>query len=558
MPGPGTRLRPVMTRPTPVGRSIVPAPNGADPSPLCGPRDAMPSCPRAIQAPLSCPRRASDDTSPNRPTVAGRSITHAQPSSRAASGGEPDLIQLSLTQQRLWFLNQLEDASGTWNVPVAVRLRGPVDRTALVAALRDTVLRQETLRTLFVDEGGVPWQRVLEPDEVEVPLQVVAAVGDPAENLAAEATRGFDLAEELPVRASLFELGPQDQVLLLVMHHIATDGWSLDPLFRDLSTAYSARVEGREPGWEPLPVQYTDYAEWQREVLGEVSDPQSLISRQLGYWREALEGIPEQIALPYDKPRPAVSSRHGALVPFSLDVELHQGLTALARRTGTSLFMVFHAAFATLLTRLGAGHDIPIATPTVDRSDEALDDLVGFFVNTLVMRVDTSGDPTFEELLHRVRDMALGAISHQDVPFDRVVEELNPQRSLSRQALFQVVLMVAEKGDTLRLPGVECTEYPVDFPVVRFDMWLGLTEAKSPEGDCLGVAGELLYSTDLFERSTMQSLVERFVLLLRTAAARPELPLSAMNSRRAFTAVRRRPVRSRTTADSAPEGQNAP
>lgn len=245
-------------------------------------------------------------------------------------------------------------------------------------------------------------------------------------------------------------------------------------------------------------------------------------------------------------------------MPFSLDVELHQGLTALARRTGTSLFMVFHAAFATLLTRLGAGHDIPIATPTVDRSDEALDDLVGFFVNTLVMRVDTSGDPTFEELLHRVRDMALGAISHQDVPFDRVVEELNPQRSLSRQALFQVVLMVSEKGDTLRLPGVECTEYPVDFPVVRFDMWLGLTEAKSPEGDCLGVAGELLYSTDLFERSTMQSLVERFVLLLRTAAAQPELPLSAMNSRRAFTAVRRRPVRSRTTADSAPERQTAP
>ncbi|MEU2576466.1 condensation domain-containing protein [Streptomyces anulatus] len=354
------------------------------------------------------------------------------------------MIQLSLTQQRLWFLNQLEDASGTWNVPVAVRLRGPVDRTALVAALRDTVLRQETLRTLFVDEGGVPWQRVLEPDDVEVPLRVVAVVGDPAESLAAEATRGFDLAEELPVRASLFELGPQDQVLLLVMHHIATDGWSLDPLFRDLSTAYSARVEGREPGWEPLPVQYTDYAEWQREVLGEVSDPQSLISRQLAYWREALEGIPEQIALPYDKPRPAVSSRHGALVPFSLDRELHQGLTALARRTGTSLFMVFHAAFATLLTRLGAGHDIPIATPTVDRSDEALDDLVGFFVNTLVMRVDTSGDPTFEELLHRVRDMALGAISHQDVPFE-------PRRAalrVSRRGYFRRQAPNPQEGTT--------------------------------------------------------------------------------------------------------------
>ncbi|MEU5581746.1 condensation domain-containing protein [Streptomyces huasconensis] len=470
------------------------------------------------------------------------------------------MIQSSLTQQRLWFLNQLEDASGTWNLPVAVRMRGPVDRTALGSALRDTVLRQSTLRTVFVDRGGVPWQRVLEPDEFEIPLNVVAPVAeaDLARLLKAEATRGFDLATDLPLRVSLFELGPDDQVLLLVMHHIATDGWSLAPLFRDLSTSYRARLEGREPGWEPLPVQYVDFADWQREVLGDADDPQSLLSRQLRYWREALAGIPEEIALPYDKPRPVVSSRQGVLVPFALDAELHRSLTALAKRTGTSLFMVFQAAFAALLTRLGAGHDIPIATPTVGRSDEALDDLVGFFINTLVMRVDTAGDPTFEELLYRVRDRALGAISHQDVPFDRLVEELNPHRSLGRQALFQVMLMVTEKGDTLRLPGVECTEHPVDFPIVRFDMWLGLTESKSPEGGCRGVAGELLYSTDLFEHSTMQSLARKFVLLLRTAATQPELPLASMNSPRSLTAVRRRPVQIRTTAESAPERQKAP
>jgi pristinamycin I synthase-3/4 len=453
------------------------------------------------------------------------------------------VIQLSPTQQRLWFLNQLEESNGTWNVPVALRLRGAVDRTALRAALLDTVIRQSILRTVFVDVGGVPWQRVLQPHEVEVPLNVATAGDDLAERLTAEAVRGFDLAAELPLRAWLFELGPQDQVLLLVMHHIAMDGWSLGPLFRDLSTAYCARIEGQEPAWEPLPVEYTDYADWQRELLGEASDPQSLISRQLQYWRETLAGIPEEIALPYDRPRPAVSSHHADSIQFSLDAELHQALARLAQRTGTSLFMVFHAALAATLTRLGAGHDIPLAAPTAGRSEEALDDLVGFFINTLVLRVDTSGDPTFEELLTRVRDVVLGAFSNQDVPFDRLVEELNPQRSLARQALFQIVLNVVEKGETLRLPGVECTDQPVRFPIVRFDMWLGLTESKSRKGDCLGVSGELLYSTELFERGTMQNLAEKFAALLRTAANKPDLPLASMNRPRALTAIRRKPVK---------------
>ncbi|MDX3691332.1 condensation domain-containing protein [Streptomyces europaeiscabiei] len=468
------------------------------------------------------------------------------------------MIQLSPTQQRLWFLNQLEDSNGTWNVPVALRLRGVVDRAALGAALLDTVVRQSSLRTVFMDVGGVPWQRVLKPDEVQVPLNVVAAGADLAEQLTAEAVRGFDLAVELPIRAWLFELGPQEQVLLLVMHHIAMDGWSLGPLFRDISTAYCARVEGREPAWEPLPVEYTDYAEWQRELLGEASDAQSLISRQLQYWQEALAGIPEELALPYDRPRPAVSSHHAESVPLFLDTELHQALTGLAKRTGTSLFMVFHAALAATLTRLGAGHDIPIAAPAAGRSEEALDDLVGFFINTLVLRADTSGDPTFEELLARVRDVVLEGFSHQDVPIDRLVEELNPQRSLSRQALFQIVLNVMEKGDTLRLPGVECTDQPVRFPVVRFDMWLGLTESKSQEGDCQGVAGELLYSTELFDRGTMQNLAEKFVSLLRTAADKPELPLASMNPPRALTAIRRKPVKLRTAVASTPERRETP
>ncbi|MFF4948094.1 amino acid adenylation domain-containing protein [Streptomyces chattanoogensis] len=456
----------------------------------------------------------------------------------------PGLVEVSLAQQRLWFLNQLEDASGTYNVPVALRLRGAVDRDALGSALRDTVLRQESLRTVFVDEGGVPWQRVLEPEEVEVPLNVVAVTeADLAEELRTAAGRGFDLASELPLRAWLFELGAQDHVLLLAMHHIGMDGWSLEPLFRDLSTAYRARIEGREPVWAPLPVQYTDYTVWQREVLGSQSDPQSLVSRQLRYWQEALAGLPDELALPYDRPRPAVSSHRGDLVPVVLDAALHQALTGLAQRTGTSLFMVFQAAFAALLTRLGAGHDIPLGAPTAGRTDKALDDLVGFFVNTLVLRVDTSGNPTFEELLKRVRDVDLEAFSHQDVPFDRLVEEINPHRSLSRHALFQVMLMLEESGDALQLPGVDCADQPVDFPVVRFDMWLGLTESKSPEGDCNGVTGELRYSVDLFDPATIQDLAEKFVSLLRTVAAHPERPVTSTRSPHALGAVRRKPVK---------------
>ncbi|WP_335941716.1 condensation domain-containing protein, partial [Streptomyces sp. PTD5-9] len=198
------------------------------------------------------------------------------------------------------------------------------------------MVRQESLRTVFVDVGGVPWQRVLEPDEVEVPLCVVGvAEEDLAGELESAARRGFDLSSEIPLRAWLFDVAPQDQVLLLVMHHIGMDGWSLEPLFRDLSCAYAARAEGRAPGWEALPVQYADYAVWQREVLGSESDPESLVSRQLVYWREALAGVPDELALPYDRPRPAVSSHHGDLVPVVLDAGLHRALTGLAQRTGT-------------------------------------------------------------------------------------------------------------------------------------------------------------------------------------------------------------------------------
>ena len=453
------------------------------------------------------------------------------------------LVEASQVQRRLWFLNLLQDGSGLYNVANALRMRGSVDRDALVTALLDTTIRQECLRTVFVDRDGVPWQRILAPEEIEVPLRVVPVTEDELpDRMTAASTEGFDLGTELPFRVWFYELGPQEQVIFFVMHHIAMDGWSMRPLLRDLSVAYQARVAGREPQWDPLPVQYADFAEWQREFLGSESDPDSVLNAQLRYWRETLTGAPDELTLPYDRPRPAVSSHRGGHVALHVGADLHTALLTLARRTGTSLFMVFQAAFATVLTRLGAGNDIPIGTSTTDRGDESLDDVVGFFVNTLVLRVDTSGHPTFADLLKRVREVDLEALSNRDVPFDRIVEELNPQRSLSRNALFQVLMMMQESGDVAEFPGVTCTEEPVEFPVVRFDLWLGLTESKSPQGDCLGVEGEFRYSVDLFDHATMENLVARFVEVLREVADNPGTPVEPTTAPRTLTRARRKAV----------------
>jgi pristinamycin I synthase-3/4 len=430
-----------------------------------------------------------------------------------------------------------------YNVTEALRLRGGVDRDAVGLALRDTMLRQESLRTVFVDHGGVPWQRVLGEGEFEVPLDVVElGEGELAGRMTAASETSFDLGTELPFRVWVYVVGAQECVVLFVMHHIAMDGWSLRPLFRDLSVAYEARVDGRAPVWDSLPAQYADYADWQREMLGSESDPDSVISTQLKYWRQALAGIPDELALPYDRPRPAVGSYRGGVVPIVLEAPLHEALARLAQRTGTSLYMVFQAGLAVVLSRLGAGHDIPIGGPTTDRVDEALDDVIGFFVNTLVFRIDTTGDPTFTELLRRVRQTDLDALSHRDVPFDRVVEELNPQRSLSRNALFQVLLMLEESGAGVEFPGVSCVAEPVESPLVRFDLWLGLSEAKTASGECLGVTGEFRYSGALFDHATIDNLVSLFLTLLRDFAADPERHIEP-GTPRTLTIPRRKPVK---------------
>ena len=363
----------------------------------------------------------------------------------------PADIPLSYAQRRLWFLERLEGASGTYLIPMAVRLTGALDRDALQAALGDLVERHESLRTIVPDRLGVPRQVVLEPSQARPALQI-EAVDEAgltetglAAALTAAASRGFELSRETPLRAHLFELaadeaGQDQQVLLILLHHIAGDGWSLGPLWRDLAALYRARHDGVPAALSPLPVQYADYTLWQRAVLGEESDPASAIARQLSFWKTALDGLPEQIELPTDRPRPAVSSHRGGHLPLVIPAGLHGQLAGLAQRSGASLFMVLQAALTGLLSRLGGGTDIAIGSPIAGRTDAALDELIGFFVNTLVLRTDLSGQPSFDELIGRVRSANLSAYAHQDLPFERLVEVLNPARSLSRHPLFQVML----------------------------------------------------------------------------------------------------------------------
>ncbi|MGQ4712493.1 amino acid adenylation domain-containing protein [Streptomyces anulatus] len=441
----------------------------------------------------------------------------------------PERIPLSFAQRRLWFINRLDPQDARYNLALAVRLTGDLDIAALHSALADVVARHETLRTVFPETDGAPSQQVLDrwsPELVRVPVDAATL----PEALAREASRGFDLSVETPLRATLFELDATTRVLLLGLHHIAGDGWSLAPLGRDLAAAYTARLSGDAPRWEPLPVQYADYTLWQRGILGDEDRPDSALAGQLDYWRTALAGLPDQLDLPTDRTRPATAAFRGGRVPLDIDPALHGRLVRLAREHGSSLFMVVQAALATLLTRLGAGTDIPLGTPVAGRTDEALDSLVGCFVNTLVLRTDTSGDPSFRELLERVREGDLAAYAHQDVPFERLVEELNPARSMSRHPLFQVMLTLQNNETAeLDLPGLDVRPEEVGGGAVRFDLSFDLTERFTDDGRPDGLGGALDYSADLFDEATARLVNERLLRVLHAVADDPGRSLGAID-----------------------------
>ncbi|MFE5924186.1 amino acid adenylation domain-containing protein, partial [Streptomyces sp. NPDC056468] len=473
------------------------------------------------------------------PTVAGvaRLVEGAGASAGVVVLGRrerPERVPLSFAQQRMWFLNRMDgaeaDGAGAYNLPFALRLTGRLDIEALQAALGDVADRHESLRTVVPDVEGVPYQEIREGANGRPRLHVIEAGARWREAMQDEAGRGFDLAVELPWRTTLLGVSDAEWVLLLVAHHIATDAWSMGVLARDLQTAYRARLAGAEPEWEPLPVQYADYALWQREVLGALDDPDSAAAGQIAFWRGTLAEVPQETVLPFDRSRPGMPSFRSGSVPVGVDAQTHARLVELASRGGATMFMVVHAALAVLLARMGAGEDVCIGTPVAGRSDAQLEELAGFFVNTLVLRSDASGDPSFRELLARVRESDLSAYAHQDVPFERLVDELGVARSAARNPLFQVMLALQNVPEARwDLEGLAVEQIPpAEDPPARFDLSLTLSESRLDDGAAGGLRGGILYAADLFDEGTVRGLAERLVRVLEQVAADPELRLSGI------------------------------
>ncbi|MEV6550600.1 amino acid adenylation domain-containing protein [Streptomyces sp. NPDC051597] len=469
-----------------------------------------------------------------RPTpaaLAGRVPAEGGPAARPplVRAERPDPLPLSATQQSMWFLNQLDGAAATYNIPLVVPLEREVDVDALRAALADVADRHESLRTLLPETGGTPRQEIRPPGSLPPVLHVVDCPPQEVEAHAALA-RGhrFDLTRDQPLWAGLYGTGAA-RTLVVVLHHSAADGWSLRPLAEDLSTAYAARAEGRDPGWDELPVQYADYTLWQRALLEGTDAEDGLSERQLAFWTEALDGLPVEIPLPTDRPRPQAPARRGAHLTLDVSPGLHRALLRLADESGASLFMVLQSALAALLTRWGAGTDIPIGTPVAGRADQALDDLIGLMATSLVLRTDTSGDPEFRDLIARVRDVDLAAYDHQDLPFDRLVEELNPPRTPARHPLFQVMLALQNNTEAvLRLGGNEAPLRPSATGTAKFDLFVDVVEHRAEDGSADGLVCHIEYAADLFDHATVDRAAHALHALLTAVADDPGVRLGAL------------------------------
>ncbi|WP_369027643.1 amino acid adenylation domain-containing protein [Nocardia farcinica] len=443
----------------------------------------------------------------------------------------PERLPLSLAQQRMWFLNRFEPDSAAYNVPVLLRLSGRLDPAALAAALRDVMARHEVLRTVYPETDGEPRQVIL--DEPEIALESVRV--DPAavdDTIGEFVRRGFDVTTRVPLRVGLFELaGTTGEFLLaLVVHHIAGDGRSMGPLARDVMTAYAARTAGQAPAWAPLPVQYADYALWQRAVLGTAEDPGSLMSAQLAFWRTTLAGAPDRLELPTDRPRPPVASLSGARMPVEIGPDLHARLLELARSHGTSLFMVLHAALAVVLGRSSGSDDVVIGTPVAGRGEPGLDELVGMFVNTLALRTPLDGGEPFADLLARTRETDLRAFEHADVPFERVVEDLNPDRSAPHHPVFQVMLAWQNLADTqVTLPDVQVSLAEADTGISQFDLQWVVSDSYGKGGVAEGISGMLMYARELFDPATVAGFGRRLVRVLEAVADDPSVSVGEID-----------------------------
>ncbi|MEU4345801.1 condensation domain-containing protein, partial [Nocardia sp. NPDC023852] len=461
------------------------------------------------------------------------------------AGRRPQRVPLSLAQQRMWFLNQFDTASTAYNLPIVVRLTGLLDVSALRAAIEDLVGRHEILRTVYPVVEGEPVQVIVAATQARLPLMVrsIAAVDIEAAVGQLVSTQ-FDVTGEVPARVALFEIedatATPEYVIAMVVHHIAADGWSVGPLVRDLMTAYVARSAEQAPNWAPLEVQYADYSIWQRELLGGEDDPGSIMSDQVAYWRTALADLPEQLDLPMDRPRPAVQSFAGAAVAVGIDADTHRGLVQVAQSQSATLFMVVHTALAVLLARLSNTEDIAIGTPMAGRGEAALNDLIGTFINTLVFRSRIDAGEAFTDLLARQRETDIAAFAHADVPFERLVEVLNPARSTARHPLFQVGLSFQNlAATTLELPGLTVSGVDLDTHISQFDLHLVLADRYDQSGAPAGITGMFTYATDLFDHHTVQGFAQRFTRLLAEILTAPHTPVGDLQL---LTTVERRRI----------------
>ena len=441
---------------------------------------------------------------------------------------QPRELPLSFAQQRLWFLDRLQAGGSLYNIPAAVRLQMPLQVPPLQRAINEVVRRHEALRTVFRDRGDGPRQVIVPELAIEVPLVDLTALPEKARDMEAqrlaakEGQRGFDLTTGPLFRATLVRLSTADHVLLLTMHHIVSDAWSMQVLLRELAELYEAFASGRTPSLPTLPMQYGDFAVAQREWLSGTR-----YASLLSYWKSALDGAPFVLDLPADHPRPAVQSFRGAMQAFAVSATVTSALKTLSQREGVTMFMTCFAAFATLLHRITGQRDLVIGTPIANRNRAELEGLIGFFVNTLVLRSRADGNPTFRELLTAIRETTLGAYANQDLPFEKLVEELQPERSLSHNPLFQVAftLQTVHAEATTMAIADDAGDLPAENPppvmagTAKFD--LSLTLGEMPRG----LAGAFEYTTDLFNASTIQRFAENFQTLLEAIAADPDQPL---------------------------------